>query len=187
MGRKSLAEGQKRPANFDEFTLDFDEAAGFYAMVGEAVRNADVEIEVVVKPHPSSSEPANRTMLDQVGLGNCTISYDSFYDMLPTVDIVVSQFTTALSIPIAYGIPTIVLETKLQHYVHARWPLLGEYYLNLKYYVRPAEFSEVFTKLVHTEKDERATLADRELLFNFYDDSALENAVSRVGLLLQDK
>ena len=47
MGGKFLAEGEKRPPEFDEFTLDYEEAASFYAMVGKAVRDAGIEIEVV--------------------------------------------------------------------------------------------------------------------------------------------
>lgn len=186
MGRKFLAEGEKRPPEFDEFTLDYEEAARFYAMVGKAVRDAGIEIEVVVKPHPSSSEPANREILSKAGIDNYTISYDSFYDLLPSIDIVVAQFTTALSLPIAYGIPTIVVETKLQHYVHRRWPLLADYYLKLQYYSHPSEVPAVLRRLLNMTNVHDKSFADRRLLREFFDDNALDLAIQRLEKLMEE-
>lgn len=184
MARKSLPEGEQRPPDFDEFTLDYEEALSFYVMVGKAVRDAGIEIEIVVKPHPSSSEPENRKMLSQAGLENYIISYDSFYDLLPSINVVVAQFTTALSLPIAYGIPTVVVETKLQHYVHKRWPLLADYYLNLQYYSRPSEFPTVFRRLLNMTNVQVECLADRRLLRKYFDDNALDLAIKRLEKLM---
>ena len=185
MARKFLPEGEKRPSNFDQFTLDYEEAASFYAMVEKAVRGSGIEIEIVVKPHPSSSEPENRKLLSKVGINNYIISYDSFYDLLPSVDIVVTQFTTAISLPVAYGIPTLVVETKLQNYVHKSWPLLADYYLNLEYYSSSHEFPAKLSQLLNMVNLEFECLKDRRLLREFFDDNALDLAINRVEKLMR--
>ena len=184
MARKSLPEGEQRPHNFDEFTLDYEETLNFYTLVGKAVRDSGIEIEIVVKPHPSSSEAENRKMLNQAGLENFIISYDSFYDLLPSINIVVTQFTTAISIPVAYGIPTVVVETKLQHYVHNRWPLLAGYYLKLQYYCRPQELSVVISRLLNMPSVQAQSLADKKLLREFFDDNAIDLAINRLEKLM---
>lgn len=152
--------------------------------MGRAVRDSGIEIEIVVKPHPSSSEPENRKMIKKAGLENYIISYDSFYELLPCIDIVVSQFTTALSLPIAYGIPTVVVETKLQQYVHKRWPLLADYYLNLQYYTRQSEFPAVFAKLLNITYAKTECLADKKLLRELFADNALDLAINRLEKLI---
>jgi len=183
MARKSLPEGAQRPPGFDPFTLNYEETADFYALVAGAIKDAGIEVEVVIKPHPSSSEPENHKMLSQAGLENYILTYDSFYDLLPSIDVVVAQFTTALSLPVAYGIPTLLMETNLQRYVHERWPLLEEYYTNLQFYSRPCEVINTLKEIL--SKTERECTEDIDLLRKYFDDNALDLAVERLEALLR--
>mgnify|MGYP000524725066 CR=1 FL=1 len=184
MSRKFLPENMMRPDGFDESTLDYEEAFGFLKMLDEAVRNINIEIEIILKPHPSSSEPENMNMLRKVGLENYSISYESFFDLIPSIDIVVSQFTTALSLPIAAGIPTMLVETKLQRSVHRRWDILADYYSNLKYYSQPYEFASKFDQLIAEACSSKKSNIDRQHLRKFFDDGSVEQAISRVEYLL---
>jgi hypothetical protein len=187
LARKCLPKHQQRPIGFDESTLDYEEGMNFYAMLNKTIREAGFDIEIVVKPHPSSSEPENHEMLSAVGLENYVISYESFYDLLPSIDVVVSQFTTALSLSIAYNIPTMLVETKLQHSVHDRWPILADFYLNLKYYSMQSEFSSNFVQLIAEISAMEKSTADKRNLRRFFDDGSLELAINRVEVLLGKK
>lgn len=185
LSRKCLVENQTRPEYFDNSTLDYQEGLEFYVMIKEAIQSADIDIELIIKPHPSSSEPENHKMLSQAGIENYTISYDSFYDLLPRVNIVVSQFSTALSIPIAFGIPTLLLETNLQHFVHEKWPLLQDYYKNLSYYSTKETFNLTFMRMIDELNNEENIQNDKERLRKFFDDRALDKAIRRTEELLK--
>ena len=187
MTRKFLPEFYSRPAGFDEATLDYDETFSFLAMLASAIRVLGVDIQVIVKPHPSSNKLENHKILEAVGFKNYKISYDSFYDVLPRVDLVVSQFSTALALPIAYSIPTMLVETKLQLSIHNRWPILADFYLNLKYYSLQSELTSKFAALISDLTCAHHMDSDYELLRNFFDDGSLDLAIARVGVLLEKK
>ena len=187
MTRKFLPEFYSRPAGFDEATLDYDETFSFLAMLANAIRDVGVDIQVIVKPHPSSNKLENHKMLDAVGFKNYKISYDSFYEVLPRVDLVVSQFSTALALPIAYSIPTILVETKLQLAIHNQWPILADFYLNLKYYSLQSELTSKFAQLISDLACAHNIDSDYQLLRKFFDDGSLDLAIARIELLLEKK
>ncbi len=184
MTRKFLPEGTVRPEGYDEFTLNYEEVIHFFTVLQQAAQHIDRAIHWIIKPHPSSSEPENRKVLAALGITDFTISYESFYELLPQVDCVISQFTTSLALPISYGIPTLLVETKLQSYVHEQWPVLADYYTGLNYYTTDANFKDTAVKMF-TSHTQGIETTDSQHIRNYFDDGAIDVAVARIESQLE--
>ncbi|MFT5926902.1 MAG: hypothetical protein ACI805_000015 [Candidatus Azotimanducaceae bacterium] len=187
MTRKCLPEGKVRPQGYDHFTLDYEEVVRFYRMLKNVVDKLSYSVNIVIKPHPSSSEPENRKILDQVGLTGYAITYESFYELLPRVDMVVSQFTTSLAMPIAYNIPTMVVAAELQQFVHRQWPVLEKYYQGLKYFTNEADFEDKLAEMFTTIHEPQKKMADYEHLRQFFEDRAIDTAIDRIDKIMAKK
>ena len=182
--RKFLPESKVREDGFDEATLDYNETLDFLKALRDAIRQTGLDIEVVVKPHPSGSRLQNEKVFHAAGFEEYEINYESFYQLLPRIHLVVAQFSTSLALPIAYGIPTMLVETKLQHSVHRRWPLLAELYLNLQYYSLKSDVITKFEQMTSDYLSGNSNSKDRKLIEKFYEPDPIGLAVARVEALV---
>lgn len=181
LGRKFLAKGVKRPDNFDMFTQDYDDAFNFFKMICDAQKIVDSNIEIVIKPHPSCCRRLLMQLLNDVGLKKYDLSYEFFYHQLPSTDLVVTDFTTAISIPLAFKVPVILLESKLQRYVNSKWSILSDYYSSLNNYVSADCFLEKFQWVVNNLDD--GVESDFQRMRNYFPDEAMSRALNRLDVL----
>lgn len=117
------------------FTVSYETNIRFLSRLAEAIETVETSIEIIIKPHPKASFPKTRELIQETALQNWQISYESFYEQLEDVDIVISTFTTSLLIPIMQSIPTIVVEDYVQEYVN-NWEILSELYQGLGLYTK---------------------------------------------------
>lgn len=132
MIRNFYAPGVKKPET-EWFTVPHDWVVAQVTKIAGALQSLQLDVDVVVKPHPKASRPRVVEMLKSVGILDWTISYESYYAQLRSVDFVISTFTTSLLIPQMCGLPTIVMEDGVQRYVN-EWPVLAELYRGLSLY-----------------------------------------------------
>ncbi len=148
--RRYLEEGEKRPADLDPYIIDYDEFIRPMRLLAEAVKRTGKEIDVIIKPHPANNYKCLARDLKKVGLRHWSITHEPVFALLQEIDLVVSLFSTILLVPAMSGIPTLVLNSKLQRHVHEEWSLLRDLYTNMEFYVEDlAGFSSVFANALN--------------------------------------
>lgn len=185
--RKFLPKGTNRPNNFDPFTLDYNEMLSFLDSVGKAVSRCDTKpLKIIIKPHPSN----DFSMLDDIlqsKVKNYSISSEPIYALLPQTCIVISLFSTSLLIPISFKIPTIIVKTKLQDYVHQRWDKLENLYSKFNFYC--SEPQKDLHKLLLEGLSPSDSLdvkldQDYQHLFQFFKKDACNSSAQRIDFLI---
>ena len=182
--RKFLSKNFSRPNNYDESTLDYYETYNFLKSLHDSIKDKGVCVEIIVKPHPSSSKDEIKKILNKIGFKNYKITFDLFYSILPNIDLVVAQFSTALVIPMSYNIPTVLVETKLQNSIHNRWPILADFYSNLRYYSLESELSSQISSIVSKFPNHKKNNHDYNFMRKFFDDNSIQIALDRVMIIL---
>jgi len=190
IGRKFLSKGVYKPEGFDAFTLEYDEVYSDFSLIKKAFAQSGKDIKLVVKPHPSSNFLELKKLIDDVGIKNYTISHETFYGLLNNIDFCISPFSTSILIPAMAGIPVIILNSKLQDYVHNKWGKLKEMYTGMSYYLNNNDdmgqyISEIILKLENDEFiiDNEETLFDIAYLRNYFRDNAINRAIERLNYL----
>lgn len=186
MTRKFLAKGVQKPENFDPFTLTYDEVYKFYDILAKSLKKAKKNPKLYIKPHPSSSKIATEVILKEVGITNYEITHELFYDLLPRIDKVITQFTTSIALPIAYHIPTLFTADKLQEYVNSSWSILEGYYKGLTFYSSYDDFENNINRLFSIDINEIVS-NDYKHLRKFFDDDSIDMAIKRIEYLYKGK
>lgn len=117
------------------FSVDYNTNVALLERIKKGLVSQNEEFHLIVKPHPKASYPRVKELFEQCDLKDVEITYDSFYKLLPKIDLVISNFTTSLLLPIFYGIPTITIEDYVQEYVN-RWSVLESMYTGLELYCK---------------------------------------------------
>lgn len=188
--RKFLPEGYRRPANFDPFTLDYDEMLRHLNLVGDALSRHRADVQVVIKPHPSNNFPMLEEILARSTIRRWVISSEPMYPLLPLIDFAVSIFSTSMLLPALYGRPVVVLNSRLQQYVHDRWPTLAELYGGMRYYLADAaRLPETLGRVYDEVNAVGRTRAPRHSpdvahLRSYYPEGGIPAAVERLRMLL---
>lgn len=180
MPRKFYAKGVPRPPS-ERFVAAYEDVAAMLRNVAEAVAAYGPNVVLVVKPHPSASRPHLIDMLKDLGIKRYEITYEPFYKLLADVDIVISGFTTSLILPLAYGIPTVILNSDVQEYVH-EWDVLRSLYTGCRYFVEDSgDLAAIVGAMAEDFRASRADPdnADARHVRSFFPDGSLE-----VGLQL---
>lgn len=179
--RKFYPKGMPRPSHADPFTMDYDELLEASARLARAIQKSGRDVEVVVKPHPSGNLRLTSELLSAAGLRNHAISHEPFYKLLPEIDAVVSLFSTSILMPALFGIPTIVLDSSLQSFVHSKWDVLRELYTGFKWFVR--DEVHLCTALGEALSNPN-TKADINHVRSFFPDGACKRGTERLATLL---
>lgn len=189
LSRKFLSQGKKKSDGMDPGVLEFNDVLKFFENIDSSLNAAGLSYKIIVKPHPSSSYPENIRVLKKARIENYEISYEPFFEILNNIDIFITEFSTSIAFPVLANVPTIVLNSPLQSYVHGNWYRLEELYSGLRYFV--ADPNKDLTAVI--------IMAVQENLFNdvrvgenddtrhfrrFYDDNAIERALIRTEYLL---
>lgn len=177
--RKFLQKGEVRPIDCDPFTRNYDEMLDFINSVCAELNNSKKRIRLIIKPHPSNNYTTLKQLLRDSCAKNWEISHEPIYDLLNSTDFAISIFSTTLLVPAMFGVPVIILDSDLQRFVHDRWPLLGEMYGGMKYYLADNTlFPETLTALLNDLDGARN--CDVSHLRKYFPDGASSKALARI-------
>ena len=132
--RKFLPKGIQRTDDTDPFIIDFEDFFPQLKSIAKALKDISKKVELIIKPHPSNNYNEVKKVFMESGIHNWRISPEPFFDLLPKIDFVISFCSTSLLFPIAWRIPTVILDSKLQRYVHRNWDKLKELYTGFQFY-----------------------------------------------------
>ncbi len=183
--RKFLEEGQSRPPGHDAYIFDHKEFVYYLDLVGDALRQADADIELIVKPHPSNDFPSVSRVFQASRIPRWRIAHDSIYEILPCCDFVISLYSTTLLIPAMAGIPVVVLHSRIQDEIH-QWEEMKQLYTGLCFYLdNPDALPDRLNQVVEISRgrNEPGTAAwttDIEHLRRFYPDGAMQRCLNRL-------
>jgi hypothetical protein len=125
IGRKFSAPGA--PASSDPFTLSYEEMLEHVDRVAAAIASVHERIEVTVKPHPSSNMALLTSILRARDL-QWSVSHDPVAALATSSDVFIGIFSTILVVPMAFGLPTVIVDSRVQRFVDERWPLMRDLY-----------------------------------------------------------
>lgn len=185
--RKFLPKGQTRDPDVDAFAYDYTEFSYYLSLVGTALKNAGVDIELIIKPHPSNDFQTLRDVFAESKIPNWHIAQDSIYAHLSECDFVISLYSTILLIPAMVGIPTVLLNSRIQSVVHQE-DTMKQLYTGLHFYLENPEDLPVRLKEVIEIASERRHTGgtvwnkDSEHLRYFYPEGAIQCCLERLGV-----
>lgn len=190
LSRKFMPEGKKKPDGMDPGVLEFEDVLKFFGNIDSSLKATGVPYKIIVKPHPSSSYPENVRVLKKAKIKDFEISYEPFFELLDNVDVMITEFSTSIAFSVLANVPTVVLNSPLQDYVHGSWHRLEELYSGLRYFVDDPvkDLTTVVMKAIedniykNLEIDEND---DIEHFRKFYEDSAISRALIRTEDLLK--
>jgi hypothetical protein len=184
--RRFLPEGQVRGSDVDTFIYDYAEFTRLLGIVSSAIKTTTADIELIVKPHPSNDFQSLKQVFARSGIPRWRIAQDSVYALLPVCDAVISLYSTILLITAMAGIPTIVLNSRIQEAVHQE-EVMGRMYGGLRYYLEePTDLESRLPELIKAAYERRRSgtvpSTDIEHLRRFYPDGAMQLCLDRLGL-----
>lgn len=187
--RPFLAKGARRVAKHDAFQVTYNDILFYIGLVQKAIAQAPVPINLVLKPHPSSNHRELLEALKASGVENFEITSESNYALLPTCDIAIGLYSTSLLLPAMAGIPSLIINSPTQVYVH-RWDKMKDLYENLSFYVaRPKELPAFLNKAceaVRAAGTARCWSKDVEHLRRSFPDGVCDRACQRLDHLLEN-
>lgn len=101
-----------------DFMYDYDEFIDLIGTICRSVYEYRDDINFIIKPHPSNDYKETEFVFSKTDLRNWSISYEPVYDLLHKIDFVISLYSTTLLIPAMLGIPTILINSSIQEFVH---------------------------------------------------------------------
>ena len=186
--RKFLSKGAIRPDNCDPFTLDYDEVLHALQDMVNAASKCSISVKFIIKPHPSGSSIENQKILQDSGMKNYEVTYESFYKLLPNIDFEISQFSTSLMLPVVYGIPTIVVNSSVQEYIHNQWSVVKDMYLGLNFFTKDyMDLEENFIEIVDILKEKKNNMKvkeDMKFMRQYAMDNGINNCIERINKVL---
>ena len=185
--RKFLVKGQARMPHHTAFIYDYDEILYYLNLVGTALKQAGVDIELIVKPHPSNNFPAVKDLFAESKISNWRITHDSIYSILPEIDFVISLYSTVFFIPAMTGIPVVLLNSSTQSVVHQEG-LMKKLYTGFHFYLEnpedlPVRLREVIEVVSERRRSSGAVpTGDADHLRYFYPDGAIQRCLERLEI-----
>ena len=187
--RRYVPSDEERPADLDPFVIDFEEFWKPLTTLCRALRGMAGEVELVIKPHPANNYRMLARDLKRANVGRWSISHEPIYELLGEVDVVVSLFSTILLVPVMAGVPTIIVNSKLQQHVHAGWDLLEPMYQGLQLYAADVEeLPKLLADVLEEQpsEDHHSPSADINHLRYFFPDGATQRCLDRISWLVKN-
>lgn len=184
--RRFLPKGRARGPGDDAFIYDYDEFSYCLNLMTRALENAKVDIELIIKPHPSNDFQTLKDVFTESGLPNWRISPESVYANLSECDFVISLYSTVPLITAMAGIPTVLLGGRFQTMIQKE-DILKQLYSGLYFYLDdpddlPSRLKEVIKVASERRQSGKAWQKDIEHLRYFYPDGAMRLCLDRLGL-----
>ena len=166
--------------------LSYDEFVGLVGEVERAIRQVGAEVELIVKPHPSDRELHRiQEVFSRSGIERWRLTFESIYQSVQEVDLVISVYSTTLLIPAMMGKPTVLLHCSTQDALD-RWEEIRELYHGLHYYLENPEDLSVrlreVTGVLRRQSESSVPPWDRDIghLRHFYPDGAAARCLEAI-------
>lgn len=181
LGRKFHAPGAPRPS--DPFTLSYEEGVAYFSSISESLATTGHEVAVTLKPHPSTNAFLLDRALTEAGCEHWRTSFDPLAALVAEADLLVGMFSTALILGVPFGIPVVVLPSRVQTFVEQEWGVMRELYRGLEHFVgeTQAPASVLGAAVEQARGARRAETPDMRHLARFLPDSPLERCVERLA------
>ncbi len=185
--RRFLPRGQTRGPFIDAFIYDYDEFSYYVSLVATALKKTGVDMELIIKPHPSNDFQTLRNVFEESNIRKWRITYEPIYALLSDIDFVISLYSTTLLIPAMAGIPVILLHSSTQSFIHQE-DTMRQLYTGLHFYLEnPEDLSVRLKEVIEIASEKRHTgrtawKGDAQHLRHFYPDGAIQRALERLGL-----
>jgi hypothetical protein len=186
--RKYLSPNVERNIELDPYVLDHSE---FISMLNNlAVALHDENCHLIIKPHPSNNFQLLESDLGKSEIASWEISHEPMYAIIDEIDFVVSLPSTISLLPLIAGVPTIILNTKLQQLVHEEWDILAGMYGKLSWFLEDVNRLGATTSLLLNELREgsvaQKSRKDIDHLRYYYNNSSVNTAIKRLEELFQN-
>ena len=181
--RRFMAKGQPSP---EAYIYEYDEFSFYLKLVGTALKVAGIDIELIVKPHPSNDFQALQDIFAESGILNWRITHDPIYASLSEIDFVISLYSTVFFIPAMSGIPVAILNSSTQTVVHQE-DIMKQLYTGFRFYLENPEdlslrLKEIVGIALERRKTGKAWQGDVEHLRYFYPDGATQKCLNQMGI-----
>lgn len=184
--RRFLAKGQTRGSGDNAFVYSYAEFSHYLNLLKMSLEKAGTEVELIVKPHPSTDFQTLNDVFGESGIQNWRITHDSIYGILSEIDFVISLYSTVFFIPAMAGIPVVLLHSSTQSVVHQE-DEFKQLYTGLRFYLENPEDLPLRLKDVIEIAYERRRAGlewdgDVKHLRHFYPDGAMERCMERLEI-----
>jgi len=185
--RRFLPKEQAGRPGPDAYIYSYDEFLYYIKLVETAFKNTGIDIELIVKPHPSSDYETLRHVFAESGIANWRISYEPVYALLAVCDFTISLYSTVPLITAMAGIPTVLLNSSTQDMVHQE-DIMKQLYTGLHFYLEnPEDLPNRLKEVIDIASERKSTggtvcTEDVEHLRQFYPDGAMQRCLDRLGI-----
>ncbi len=181
--RRFMAKGQSSP---EAYIYNYEEFSHYLSLVGTAINEAGIDIELIVKPHPSNDFGALQEVFAESGIPNWRVTHDPIYASLSEIDFVISLYSTVFFIPAMSGIPIVMLKSSIQPIVHQE-DIMKQLYTGFRFYLEnpddlPLRLREIIAIALERRRTGEAWPGDVEHLRYFYPDGATRRCLDRLEL-----
>ncbi len=185
VGRKFLDKDMVIPEGYNFVTLSFKEILKDLNEIARVFNSINIEIELVFKPHPSSNFNNVKAVLEESELDFWSITPEPFYSELKEIDFVITPYSTSALIPAIFGIPTIILSSKVQNIINDSWEQVEKIYRGLTYYIERDQLE--ITMLELKENNFSPIKKDEEHLRKLFPDGASMRGLNSLSSFLANK
>jgi hypothetical protein len=126
--RRYLSPGVKRDDNTDDYVLSYDEMIDALLILEKFIKKIKYEGLIILKPHPSNNFNDIKQLMKNVPLIDYIISKESIYAHLHHALLLYSLPSTVSLVTAFAGIPTIIVDGRLQKTINQNWVILKEIY-----------------------------------------------------------
>jgi len=182
--RKFLGPGVKLQKR-QEYIYNYKEFTKLLEQISRVINQNQIEVELIIKPHPSNDFNELNQVLSESNLKNWQISYEPVYSLVNKIDMVISLYSTTLLIPAMAGIPVILLHSSKQTFSH-KDKVMKKLYTNLSFYARDKRnLLKVYNEVVNSISTNRKELSskienDIKHLRLFFPKKAAERCLKRL-------
>ncbi len=127
--RMFTGEGIANDTN-EKFMYTYSDTKLFISEINKIISNKFNDYKIIFKPHPKTNKFWVNKIINQLGIKNCEISFDLFFGLLPTANLVITSFSTTIIMMIFYKKRTFIIDSDTQSFIQ-KWEPLNEIYSKL--------------------------------------------------------
>lgn len=126
--RKFLPKGVERKPNTDDYVMDFEEVLKATKLVQKILTAIKYTKDIIIKPHPSNNINDIYDLMSYFPRITFQISNEPMYSLLKDTGIVICLPSTVALISAYSGVPTCIIECRLQNTIDTTWEKLKNLY-----------------------------------------------------------
>ena len=114
----------------EKFMYTYSDTKLFISEINKIISNKFNDYKIIFKPHPKTNKFWVKKIINQLGIKNCEISFDLFFGLLPSANLVITSFSTTIIMMIFYKKTTFIIDSDTQSFIQ-KWEPLNEIYSKL--------------------------------------------------------